>query len=549
MSSSASVGSGRDSCPSCQVCGGEASGFHYGVDSCEGCKGFFRRCITQGMTNRCANDEKCEITPFSRNSCQFCRLKKCFDVGMSREGSRLGRRPKRLKGCHGLETKPSPKVSDVHQSPACSSKMSSFGQLTAEGNALLQRLDSSASEKSRLSISSEGEQGELTSSHSDYYLNLPSISKDGCYYRSASYPSSANDQHSLSCRKSHPSASSSAVASGIMKTEPYLSDVVHLPAKMKLQDSRLPFSSSMERPGCLRPANEPAICGTEPCGAELPRNMTTCWSDYVEPLSGVGSSGRIVKNMNRGYGHVPETMTLSGQAGFIKREVRESDESAVCDEAAVRAFIDCPLSDLCTSQDSSFAYENDNSFVNSSEGFCYDRTVKEVKWDSYRGRFTDRISQSKGLGATSTPTTWNAEISEPFRVADDKLALPCTSSEPEEVAFPGSASIEVLIAEAVKPPDWVKMRLIRHVVETVVEAHLNTCNYTSDKVALGIQRYKEMSMKGQPKKDKDPSKVWTQFVDNMAPVIKRVVKFSKKIPGMFYLLLSFCQIRSSGQVR
>jgi nuclear receptor subfamily 1 group D protein 1 len=81
----------------CKVCGDEASGFHYGVDSCEGCKGFFRRCITQGMNHQCTNSQQCEMTPFSRNSCQFCRLKKCFAVGMSREASRLGRRPKRAK--------------------------------------------------------------------------------------------------------------------------------------------------------------------------------------------------------------------------------------------------------------------------------------------------------------------------------------------------------------------------------------------------------------------------------------------------------------------
>lgn len=95
----AKTGGGKS--PQCKVCGDESSGFHYGVDSCEGCKGFFRRCITQGMTHKCANEEKCEITPFTRNSCQYCRLKKCFEVGMSREASRLGRRPKRLKEVGG----------------------------------------------------------------------------------------------------------------------------------------------------------------------------------------------------------------------------------------------------------------------------------------------------------------------------------------------------------------------------------------------------------------------------------------------------------------
>lgn len=391
----------------------------------------------------------------------------------------------------------------MHQSSATTSKMSSFGQLTAEGHSLLQRLDSSASERSRLSISSEGEQSELTSSHSDYYYNMPSISKDGCYYHPASYPASANEQHSLARHKSHPSTSSSAVASGAIKSEPFLSDVAHLPAKMRLQDNRLPFSSSIERPGCLRPANELTICGTEPCGAELSRSQTACWSEYAEPLSGVGSSGRYFKNRNRVYGHVPETMTLSGQAGFIKREVIREEESAHCDEDVVRTFIDCPSSDLCTSQDSSFAHdflvknENENSFVNRSESFCYDEAVKEARWDSCRDRYSDRISQLKGHGAASLPTMWKAETSEPFRVADGKLALPCTSSEPEEFAFPGSSSIEVLIAEAVKPPDWVKMRLIKHVIETVVETHLNTCNYTAEKVANGIERYKEMALKGQ----------------------------------------------------
>jgi len=41
----------------------------------------------QGTTSyRCAAYERCDITPYSRNSCQFCRLQKCYAVGMSRQG-------------------------------------------------------------------------------------------------------------------------------------------------------------------------------------------------------------------------------------------------------------------------------------------------------------------------------------------------------------------------------------------------------------------------------------------------------------------------------
>ncbi|CAF0936686.1 unnamed protein product [Didymodactylos carnosus] len=107
----------------CKVCGDEASGFHYGVDSCEGCKGFFRRCITQGMSHRCTNNLACEITPFSRNSCQYCRLKKCFEVGMSREASRLGRRPKRQRGENGIKSEKQP------QSPKMTAHVAAFVRL------------------------------------------------------------------------------------------------------------------------------------------------------------------------------------------------------------------------------------------------------------------------------------------------------------------------------------------------------------------------------------------------------------------------------------
>ncbi|OUC47648.1 zinc finger, C4 type, partial [Trichinella nativa] len=82
----------------CQVCGDRASGFHYGVHACEGCKGFFRRSIQQKIQYRpCSKNQQCSVLRINRNRCQYCRLKKCIAVGMSRDAVRFGRVPKKEK--------------------------------------------------------------------------------------------------------------------------------------------------------------------------------------------------------------------------------------------------------------------------------------------------------------------------------------------------------------------------------------------------------------------------------------------------------------------
>ena len=67
----------------CAVCSDMASGYHYGVWSCEGCKAFFKR-STQGVepVYVCPATNSCTIDKQRRKSCQSCRLKKCFAVGM-----------------------------------------------------------------------------------------------------------------------------------------------------------------------------------------------------------------------------------------------------------------------------------------------------------------------------------------------------------------------------------------------------------------------------------------------------------------------------------
>ncbi|XP_061178532.1 peroxisome proliferator-activated receptor delta-like [Saccostrea echinata] len=79
----------------CRICGDKASGFHYGVHSCEGCKGFFRRTLKKNLHYRpCSEQSKCKINTASRNKCQYCRYQRCINAGMSKDSVRFGRMPK-----------------------------------------------------------------------------------------------------------------------------------------------------------------------------------------------------------------------------------------------------------------------------------------------------------------------------------------------------------------------------------------------------------------------------------------------------------------------
>ncbi|KAG8567820.1 hypothetical protein GDO81_013784 [Engystomops pustulosus] len=66
----------------CSVCGDKASGFHYNVLSCEGCKGFFRRSVIKNAKYTCKNNGKCQMDMYMRRKCQECRLRKCREAGM-----------------------------------------------------------------------------------------------------------------------------------------------------------------------------------------------------------------------------------------------------------------------------------------------------------------------------------------------------------------------------------------------------------------------------------------------------------------------------------
>nr|XP_060485458.1 retinoic acid receptor RXR-alpha-like [Panthera onca] len=78
----------------CAICGDRSSGKHYGVYSCEGCKGFFKRTVRKDLTYTCRDNKDCLIDKRQRNRCQYCRYQKCLAMGMKREGRPARCRPR-----------------------------------------------------------------------------------------------------------------------------------------------------------------------------------------------------------------------------------------------------------------------------------------------------------------------------------------------------------------------------------------------------------------------------------------------------------------------
>nr|ABC02085.1 nuclear receptor subfamily 5 group A member 1 splice variant b [Ictalurus punctatus] len=72
----------------CPVCGDKVSGYHYGLLTCESCKGFFKRTVQNNKRYTCNQNQDCGIDKTQRKRCPFCRFQKCLSVGMRLEGRR-----------------------------------------------------------------------------------------------------------------------------------------------------------------------------------------------------------------------------------------------------------------------------------------------------------------------------------------------------------------------------------------------------------------------------------------------------------------------------
>lgn len=110
----------------CQICYDSASGFHYGVWSCEGCKAFFKRSLQGPVDYICPATNTCKIDKHRRKSCQACRLRKCLTMGMSKgncrkdKSSKSGRATKRKAELKDTDTMDAKMFKDDSRSPQCS---------------------------------------------------------------------------------------------------------------------------------------------------------------------------------------------------------------------------------------------------------------------------------------------------------------------------------------------------------------------------------------------------------------------------------------------
>ncbi|XP_053229075.1 steroidogenic factor 1-like [Podarcis raffonei] len=75
----------------CPVCEDKVSGYHYGLLTCESCKGFFKRTVQNNKHYTCMGSQNCKIDKTQRKRCPYCRFQKCLVVGMKLEAVRANR--------------------------------------------------------------------------------------------------------------------------------------------------------------------------------------------------------------------------------------------------------------------------------------------------------------------------------------------------------------------------------------------------------------------------------------------------------------------------
>ena len=121
----------------CGVCGDIAKSYHFGGLSCDSCKAFFRRSVQNDnyLHFQCCHRGQCVISLSNRKSCQYCRMKRCFAIGMEKswvmtedERKALMKARAEKKSCKRSPTTSSSSSSNVSAQNLNSSSNSSGGE-------------------------------------------------------------------------------------------------------------------------------------------------------------------------------------------------------------------------------------------------------------------------------------------------------------------------------------------------------------------------------------------------------------------------------------
>ncbi|KAH7678309.1 Protein NHR-1 d [Aphelenchoides avenae] len=132
---SPSYSSGRPKVPEgtrCAICEDVATGYHYGVAACLGCKAFFRRTIVAGHVYICQRSGNCVVNLDGRMACRHCRFNKCLQAGMAADAIQSSRD---RRGPYKKHASQSPLQSQVAPMP-----VASYQELSADKPTTCQEL-------------------------------------------------------------------------------------------------------------------------------------------------------------------------------------------------------------------------------------------------------------------------------------------------------------------------------------------------------------------------------------------------------------------------
>ncbi|XP_061189413.1 nuclear hormone receptor FTZ-F1 beta-like [Saccostrea echinata] len=110
MSQSEDNSMSNDGYQPCPVCGDAVSGYHYGIFTCESCKGFFKRTVQNNKSFTCHRNGDCEISRGNRKKCPCCRFAKCVQMGMKTQAVRLDRTRGGRSSYDGCSPRNRPKI-------------------------------------------------------------------------------------------------------------------------------------------------------------------------------------------------------------------------------------------------------------------------------------------------------------------------------------------------------------------------------------------------------------------------------------------------------